>query len=239
MKYLELTFADPAANLACDEALLELFEAGVLDDGLLRIWQPENFFVVLGHANRSAEEVDIAVCASERIPILRRVSGGGTVLQGPGCLNYSLILNCKAQEVRNIASTFRYVLERHRNLIERSAGVGVSVEGISDLAIAGRKFSGNAQYRKSGHVLVHGSFLLNFDLARIHRCLRLPAKQPAYRHNRSHLEFVTNLDLGGGRLRDILREGWGADQAFNDLPLAAVTVLVKNRYGREDWSRKF
>src|SRR5262245_1504877 len=239
MKYLELTFADPAANLACDEALLELFEADARDENLLRILQPEKFFVVLGHANRSAEEVDLAVCAAGRIPILRRVSGGGTVLQGPGCLNYSLILNCKALEVRSIASTFRYVLEHHRNWIERSVGVKVSVEGGSDLAIAGRKFSGNAQYRKSRYALVHGSFLLNFDLAFIHRCLRLPVKQPAYRHNRPHLEFVTNLDLRGGRLGDILREGWGADQAFNDLPMAEVKLLVKNRYGREEWSKKF
>ena len=92
MKYLELTLPDPASNLACDEALLELFETRRATDGLLRIWEPENHFVVLGHSNRIDSEVDLAACESERISIFRRLSGGGTVMQGPGCLNYTFDL---------------------------------------------------------------------------------------------------------------------------------------------------
>ncbi|HKX51683.1 MAG TPA: lipoate--protein ligase family protein, partial [Candidatus Binatia bacterium] len=92
MQYIELTLPDPASNLACDEALVELFEARRATDGLLRIWEPESHFIVLGHSNRIDSEVDVAACESERLSIFRRLSGGGTVVQGAGCLNYSLIL---------------------------------------------------------------------------------------------------------------------------------------------------
>src|SRR5687767_14956229 len=79
MKYLDLTLADAASNLACDEALVELFETRRVNHGLLRIWESEKHFVVLGHSNKIDSEVDLAACESERVSIFRRLSGGGTV----------------------------------------------------------------------------------------------------------------------------------------------------------------
>ena len=239
MKYLELTFADPASNLACDEALLELFEMEHLDDGLLRLWQPEKYFVVLGHSNRLRAEANVPACLAAGIPILRRLSGGGAVLQGPGCLNYSLLLDSRVHDVRNIEAGFRYVLERHRQLIGELASQEVRIAGISDLTLAGRKFSGNAQYRKLRYVLVHGTLLLELDLSVIDGCLPLPAKQPGYRKNRRHLDFVTNLGLDGHRIRSGLRESWRAAETFDATPLDQVERLVRLRYGREEWSSKF
>lgn len=239
MKYLELTFADPASNLACDEVLLDLFEKEHIDDGLLRLWQPENYFVVLGHSNRLRAEANSAACAAAGIPILRRVSGGGAVLQGPGCLNYSLLLDRNSHDVRNIEAGFRYVLARHRQLIGEFASEEVLIAGISDLTLAGRKFSGNAQYRKSRYVLVHGTFLLKLNLSMINSCLHLPAKQPDYRENRRHLDFVTNLGLDTDLIRSGLRECWRAADTFDATPLDQVERLVNLRYGLEEWSSKF
>ncbi|HEY2920648.1 MAG TPA: lipoate--protein ligase family protein [Candidatus Binatia bacterium] len=239
MKYLDLTFADPAMNLACDEALLELYENGETDDALLRVWEPQSHFVVLGHSNRLRSEVNLTACTENRISILRRLSGGGAVMQGPGCLNYGLILNSHAHRLRSISDTFRYVLERHRRFIGQIARVEVRIEGISDLAIAGRKISGNAQYRKARYVLVHGTFLLNFDLSMIARFLRLPAKQPAYRQHRPHSEFTTNLNLKSAQVRACIIDGWEPVEEFSPVPLARIEALVKERYGLEEWSKKF
>lgn len=239
MKYLDLTFAEPARNLACDEALLNLFEAQRPDDGLLRLWQPENYFVVLGHSNHWAAEVVASTCAPDEVPVLRRVSGGGTVLQGQGCLNFSLILDCEMSELRNIGSTFRYVLNRHRKLIAALTDLQIAVEGVSDLIVSGRKFSGNAQYRKARYALVHGTFLVNFDLARIERYLRMPMKQPDYRQNRPHSDFVTNLRIDVDRLCEGLRDEWQARALLAVVPLDAIERLVLDRYGRPEWSSKF
>ena len=84
MKYLELTFDEPAANLACDEALLDIMEADSSCDGCLRLWEAKKYFVVLGHSDKVQSNVNVAACDDHNIPIMRRISGGGTVVQGPG-----------------------------------------------------------------------------------------------------------------------------------------------------------
>ena len=240
MKYLDLTFDEPPANLACDEALLEIMEADPSTDACLRVWQSDKHFVVLGHSNRRFSDVNMTTCRDDRIPVLRRISGGGAVMQGPGCLNYSLILRSGAHRLKNIGDTFRYVLQRHRLLIDQMYGAKkVRIEGISDLAIDGLKFSGNAQYRKSSCVLVHGTFLLTFDLKVIAKYLALPAKQPAYRDHRPHLQFLTNLHVDAARLRERLQKAWQANDGILDVPFSRIEALVRDRYQRREWSEKF
>jgi lipoate-protein ligase A len=239
MKYLDLTFDDAARNLACDEALLELAEAQQLNDSLLRVWESANYFVVLGHSNPMSSEINVAACEANGISILRRMSGGGTVMQGPGCLNYSLILTSTTHRLSSIGGDFHYVLERHRNLIAQLAGVAARIDGISDLTVKGRKFSGNAQYRKSRAVLIHGTFLLGFDLSLIDRYLHLPAKQPLYRRGRPHAAFLANLDLASDAVCDSLREVWLAGEVFSEVPLKRIEALVRERYGQDAWSKKF
>jgi lipoate---protein ligase len=239
MKYLDLSFDHPASNLACDEALLEAFENGTFEDSLLRVWQSPAYFIVLGHSKRLQAEVNLSVAKADGIAILRRISGGGTVLQGPGCLNYSLFLGCRAHRIKTIRDAFHYVLERHRRVAETLTGIETCIEGISDLTIAGRKFSGNAQYRKARYVLVHGTFLLGFDLPLMERYLCVPSQQPAYRRARPHLEFVANLNVAPGRLSDRLKDAWMATEVLPQAPHARIEELVRQRYGQESWSRKF
>ena len=64
MKLLDLTLATPAENLACDEALLNSAEAG--DGGeILRFWEPREYFVVVGYANKVKPEVNVAACTAK------------------------------------------------------------------------------------------------------------------------------------------------------------------------------
>src|ERR1700722_8636007 len=81
MKNLDLTLASPAANLACDESLLDACEDGSGPE-VLRFWQAEQCFVVVGYSNEVAREVNVAACRRADLGIFRRCSGGGTVLQG-------------------------------------------------------------------------------------------------------------------------------------------------------------
>src|ERR1041384_1929474 len=91
MKLLDLTLPTPEENLACDEALLDLCETDG-DDGILRFWEARQHFIVLGYSNKAGTEANLPRARQYSVPVLRRCTGGGAVLQGPGCLNYSLIL---------------------------------------------------------------------------------------------------------------------------------------------------
>lgn len=239
MKSVDLTFADPAQNLACDEALLDWCEQKEAD-GVLRIWEPQNYFVVLGYSNKVATEVNVSACERNGIAILRRFSGGGAVLQGPGCLNYALVLkNQRAGVVGDLTESYSRVLNRHQTLFLRLTSEAVRIQGISDLTIDGHKFSGNAQHRRHHYALVHGSFLLSFDLALVERCLRMPSRQPRYRQNRSHGSFLRNISIDAATVRESLKKEWGVDGKLQEVPYDKIEELANKRYSRFNWNRKF
>lgn len=237
MKILAHTFASPAENLACDEALLDLCEEGHPDE-ILRFWEPKTHFVVLGYSNRAATEVKLDACYTEGVPVHRRVSGGGTVLQGPGCLNYSLVLSLDgAAQHKTITSTNRFVMEKNRAMFEALLGEPVRVEGHTDLVAGGWKFSGNAQRRKKRFLLFHGTVLLHFDVALIEKYLAMPSLAPRYRAGRSHHDFVRNIDLSAETVKSALTKTWNAAGSLKipDKKIASLTEL----YASEAWNLRF
>src|ERR1019366_4997552 len=208
MRHLDLTLPSPAENLACDEALLDWCESG---DGAecLRFWESPEPFVVVGYANKVETEVNVAACEARKIPILRRCSGGGTVVQGPGCLNYTLVLPITQDgPLHSIAVANQFIMRRNRAAIESVAGKGpaIAIRGHTDLVIGGRKFSGNSQRRRKHFLLFHGTFLLNFDFALIGDLLKMPSKEPDYRESRKHADFLTNINVSATDMKAALQK---------------------------------
>lgn len=237
MRLLDLTLPTPAETLALDEALLLRAEAG---DGyeVLRFWEWPKPAVILGAGCRLADDVDEAACRRDGVPILRRASGGGTVLLGSGCLCYTLILaHERAADLQEIRSSYTFILERLRDSLD---GIlpGITCAGTSDLAVGNLKFSGNAQQRKRRHLLHHGTILYGFDLRKIGEYLRQPTRQPAYRDRRAHEEFLTNLPVEVEEIQTRLRAAWGADNGFSAWPVATVRELVAEKYTKQEWIRR-
>jgi lipoate-protein ligase A len=207
---------------------------------VLRFWEPSRYFVVVGYANRAATEVNQDFCRRHDIPILRRCSGGGTVLQGPGCLNYSLILPLPDfPELAGIAETNNYILGRHQGALQELLHAPVEKQGHTDLAIGGLKFCGNSQRRHKDSLLFHGSFLLHADIGLMEKVLPLPSHQPDYRVNRSHTDFLQNLRIPGHLLKSALAKTWAATDALQDLPMDEIARLSQERYQQDCWNFKF
>lgn len=239
MKYLDLTFLTPQHNLACDEALLHWCEGHDGDD-ILRFWEPREHFAVLGYSSRIDSEVRLSACRKHRVPVLRRCSGGGAVLQGPGCLNYSLVLRLRNRPLlQDITKTNLFIMERFKQALEPLLAPKIEIQGFTDLAFGAQKFSGNAQYRKRHALLFHGTFLLDFDIALIEKLLPFPSKQPPYRRNRSHEQFLTNLNLPAATIKNALKQAWDACKALTNIPSTAIEELVTKRYSSHEWNFRF
>jgi len=236
MRYIDLTLSSPHHNLAFDEALLDLCEEG-FNHEILRFWEPREYFIVLGYSNKYRSEVNLPICQESGVPILRRSSGGGTVLQGAGCLNYSLILKVQnSHSLSNITHTNSFIMEFHKEALSAIAERNVKVQGTSDLAIDTLKFSGNAQRRKKNFLLFHGTFLLDFDIALVEKLLSMPSKQPEYRQGRSHQDFLTNLNLPSYIIKDALRKSWNAMETLQEIPTQRTEELVEKKYSRDEWN---
>lgn len=225
-RLLDLTLPSPEENLALDDALLdELDEHG--GDPILRFWESDRYFVVLGPSCRLLDDVHVAACKKDRVRVLRRASGGGTVLQGPGCLSYAFVLPISWHpDLANIRSTNRLILERIAQSLHRWEPA-ITFRGISDLAIDGMKISGNAQRRKRHTLLFHGTILHGMQSALIARYLKQPARQPEYREDRPHEAFLRTITVPPQELKQAIAAAWSIGLPLEAWPQARMGEYVR------------
>jgi len=236
MHLLDTTLGTLVENLALDEALLLEAENGGPE--VLRLWQWPVSAVVLGAGCKLNDDVNVPRCDADQVPILRRASGGGTVLLGPGCLLFSLILAYDTHpSLKEVRTSYAWILERIAAGLT-SLGFTLSAEGTSDLTLGQRKVSGNAQQRKRGHLLHHGTLLYDFDAAQAEHYLHQPGRQPDYRRQRGHGDFLGNLPTSADELRRMLCQAWNATTRLHEIPSDRVSRLVAEKYGVEAWIRR-
>lgn len=238
MQYIDESMKSPEENLACDEALLNMVERGATPE-TLRVWESEARFVVVGVSQGVGDHVDVDACRRDGVPILRRCSAGGCVVQGPGSLNYALALLYDLHpETQTIRGSYCYILNRLSAAFQ-SRGFAVRHQGVSDLAWNDRKISGNAQKRRKRGFLHHGTLLYGSPNDWMRRYLREPADRPNYRGQRVHDEFIVRLPLIADELRTVIREAFGLVDAvpttFDHRTRNEAQSLLLTKYEDPAW----
>ena len=148
---------DPYYNLAFEEYIFRTFR----EEDIFLVWQNAPC-VVAGSGQNLCREVRPARLRRMGIPMLRRVSGGGTVYHDLGNVNYSIIT---AQEgPTDYAKSLEPVVAALNRI-----GVPAGRRGVCDLAIGEKKISGSAQRAADGRLLHHGTLLFESDLEMLDR----------------------------------------------------------------------
>jgi len=238
--WLDVELPTVAENLALDEALLLESPAAATPPTVVRTWMAREPTVVLGSSSRVTDEVDPDACRAAGVAVLRRPSGGLSVVLGPGCVMWTVV-TAWPEPTPAIAAIHDAVLDPLCAAL-RAAGRDVVRSGSSDLAIPSggslRKVSGNALRISRGAVLYHGTLLDAFDLELVGRVLRHPPREPGYREGRPHADFLANLGLGRRRLEDAVRLAFGADARGTDWPRDHVARLLRDRYLAPSWTAR-
>lgn len=169
----------------------------MLDDAraTTRVWTCRDTAVVLGVSRAFEAEVHEAACRRHGVAVLRRASGGGTVVIGPGTVQYAFaILHPQDAEPPSLDAVKRACNDAVRRALA-AAGVDSSLETdpSGDLRAGDRKVGGLALRRRRQATLLHGTLLADADLARIAEVLRHPEREPAWRRRRGHLDFLGGL----------------------------------------------
>ena len=238
MKLLELTLESSVANIALDEALLETAELDENASEVLRIWEPRVPAVVIGRSSPIKQEVDLEFCESNNVEIFRRCSGGQSIVTGPGCLMYAVVLDYrKRPELRMLEHAHRFVMGQMAAALD-SLSIETKLQGTSDLTLDGRKFSGNALRCKRNWLVYHGTMLCDFDVDLIAQCLGDPIRQPDYRSERSHEDFLTQLPTSTSLLAAAIAEQWKATQQLESWPRELTDQLVAQKYSQSEWTFK-
>lgn len=185
----------PDIHLLCLSS--SIYDQLRLEEALLRLdhhnWCIVNMgsspAIVMGISGKVESLINREFQDRHRIPIIRRFSGGGTVLVDHNTLFFTFICNTSCTQVACYPShVFEWSEKIWRPVFQE-------VEFFlqeNDYVIGNKKFGGNAQYMRKERWLHHSSFLWDFN-EELMRCLKQPLKMPEYRVRRSHSDFLCKL----------------------------------------------
>ena len=158
---------------------------------IVEVFRPDSFHVVLGAGGRPENEVHAEELEADAIPLFKRKGGGGTVLLGP----HTLVITVHAGVSHPFGHKI-YFKALNRAIIlslKRIKDLDWKERGISDIAVDGRKVIGSSLYRRKDYLLFQASLLVENEVPRMVRYLKHPPRQPDYRQDRDHADFVTCL----------------------------------------------
>lgn len=161
MLCINLPTTDPYINLAVEEILLRKKKEDYL---VIYVNSPS---AIIGKHQVAHRETDTEFVTKNKIPVIRRISGGGTVYHDPGNLNFTFILQSKSGSQVDFRKYTKPVIE-----FLNSAGIDARFEGKNDLKVNGLKISGNAEHIYRERVLHHGTILFDTDIAMMKKSIR-------------------------------------------------------------------
>lgn len=181
---------------------------------VLRVHEANEVMVVLPRSRQPHREVHLEQCERDRVAIVMRPSGGGAVVLSPGVVAVSVLARTDGPGLLPEPHFDRFGGEVVAAL--EACGVpGITRRGVSDLCLGERKVAGSALRLWRERVLYQLSLLVDPDLALMDRYLPMPSRQPPYRRDRPHREFVTTLRRAGltvstGEVVEALRHTFAA-----------------------------
>lgn len=235
IRVLETGYNPATLNMAIDEALIE----NIGQAPVLRIygWRPAAISV--GYFQSIKEEVDLEKCSQLGVDVVRRLTGGGTVLHEFE-LTYSFITK---QYQQNILESCRWICEAIVMSINR-LGFDASFVPLNDIVVNGKKVSGSAQTRRKGVLLQHGTLLLSVDVDKMFSVLKVPSEKLRDKIVKDVKERVTSLagttfDDMASSLKTSFAEKFDAKLVADTLSTEEISRakwLAERKYSSKEWN---
>jgi len=254
-RFLPLTVGSGFWNMALDEAILKM----VIENKspyTLRFYKWKPSTASIGRNQSLSAEINIVYAKKKGFNVIRRITGGGAVFHDEFReITYSLV--CPIKFLENLGA--KRVIEQFE-IITQGIIAGLNIMGLKTekdvihcpaLLLDGKKFSGNAQVRKKGHLLQHGTILLEIDPELMYSVLRAPenvGKSRMVKSVRAKCIGIKNQlqNYDEQILINSLRRGFEntlefelKDGIFTNDELKLAEKLVKEKYSSSDWLKKY
>ena len=238
MKYIDWKETDPQINLAFEEYVFNQMDQ---DQSYFLLWQNDNAVIVGKHQN-TIEEINQEYIRENDIKVVRRLSGGGAVYHDLGNLNFTFIVNDRGREQFDFQTFTRPLVEALKTL-----GVNAEFNSRNDIAIDGKKFSGNSQYAKRGRILHHGTILFNSNLATIQSALKVKKDKIESKGIKSVKSRVANItdyldetytmeDFKAALLKAMFANDNLEKITLSNEEIQAIERLKTEKYATWDWN---
>jgi lipoate-protein ligase A len=237
LRCLQRKETDPFFNIAAEEYILKTSNVDTF-----MVWR-NNPSIIIGKHQNANREINQRMVIQSKIPVIRRVTGGGTVYHDLGNINFSFIrLNRKDNPV-----DFRFFT--HPIIIFlQSMGMEAEFEGKSNIAINGLKVSGNSAHVFKGRVLHHGTLLFDTDLERLDMLLNISDERYTDRAVKSIKKKVANITsyIKAEMTVDDFMESFFSfiinyyqdayHDNLNEAEYLAIRQLMSDKYRKKEWN---
>lgn len=227
---------NPYFNIATEEYILNNFNE---DCFLLYINKP---CIIVGKHQNTLSQININFVKEHSIPVVRRMTGGGTVFHDLGNLNFSFIMERQDDTDSGFKKYTQPIID-----VLQAMGIPAILEGRNDLTIEGKKFSGNAKLLSHNKLLQHGTILFNSHIESLTEALIVNPAKFTGKGVQSVRSRVTNI---ANYLKDPLSIHEFKDRIiehithlycdshiyhYSQKDLEAIEALVKQKYETWDW----
>jgi len=225
-------------NMALDQVLAE----NVGNVPVLRFYQWEPPAATIGYFQKLEHELDTNACKSLGFFYTRRITGGGAVVH-----QYELTYSFITREYPiNILESYKWICQ---GIIIGLKKLGFNPEfsGLNDITINSKKISGNAQTRKNGVLLQHGTILLSVDVETMFKILKVPNEKLKDKLISSVKERVIGLETPEKKVRDAIKAGFSesmnatlSKSCLTKDEISAARLLAIKKFANPNWivSRK-
>jgi len=240
---------DAYTNMATDEALARLVGAGVSENTIrLYRWKPSA--VSIGYFQLLEEEVDVEACRSLGFDIVRRMTGGGAVYHDTnGEITYSLIARQGHPRIPgDIADSYATICGGIVAALN-DLGVKADFKPINDIVVGDKKISGNAQTRRFGAIVQHGTVLMDADVRTMFKVLKVGLDKISDKAIKSAEERVTTIrrelgsEAGFEKVAEALKRGFSktldielVEGRLNEEERKLRNQLREQKYATRRWT---
>ncbi len=243
------SYHDAATNMAIDEAILRSRKNK--DFNTLRLYHWDPSAVSIGYFQSIFDEINIEYAEKNRISVIRRITGGGAVYHDHrGDLTYSIIVDSNFAGITNLKESYTILSSGLLEGLIRF-GLNAKFEGINDISVNNKKISGNAQTRRFGSVLQHGTLLLSVNPELMFSVLKVDNEKMKDKLIKNVYERVTSIEKELGKF-DILKlkksivEGYKSsfsefefvEGALDPDEVELIEPIKKERYMERSWNFK-
>lgn len=242
-RVIQLEAHDAYMNMGIDEAILEHIRDGQVPP-TMRFYRWKPSAVSIGTFQSMEKEVNLQRCRELGFDRVRRITGGGSVFHDfDGEVTYSVIAPLSAFP-NGIRESYRFICDWVIAGL-KLLGIESRFVPINDIIVGGKKISGNAQTRKQGVLLQHGTVLYDTNLKAMFSVLNVSKEKLSDKMIKSAEERVTSvkryMDVSIEELSDALIAGFtkGKEFEFDHLSegeLKRAKALCESVYKTDEWN---
>jgi lipoate-protein ligase A len=156
----------------------------------LLVFSAREPFVNVGVHQEVWLEVNLEFTKANKIPVVRRDLGGGTVVITPGELDYFIVVR-RDEAPSDPASLYKMYLTPVVNVL-KSYGLNASLRD-QDIVVNNRKISGNGAMTHGNAVVLAGNILMDFDAEFVSKCIKVPSEKFRDKMAKDMSEWITSM----------------------------------------------